>query len=365
MDSRWNLFTTPALVAVLTASSGLAASPPPSDHQAMLERSRQAVPLPPWSSDDQAGMGNTQGPGTWQRCAFHMSRPGARVYELSQLRSASMPQSPFAAPESIEFDATSGIPGTRHGFNTESVSGNVGGQGTQLDALGHFGHLDTPWDGQGNLPAADLHYYGGLTQGEVKPTPDGPLHKLGVEHVPPIVTSAVLLDAAEYLNDGEPLAAGTQIGKADIEGMIEAQNLAWRGLQPGDVLYVHTGWGSRWDDEDGSYYRMGPGLDYDTMEWLGEQAIVLVALDNPFTDPAPEGMLSGESAPQGVPDGLPFAIHHHNLTQSGIYQIQNANLGAMARDNVWTSCTMILPNRTQGAAQAPVRPIAIGSPTSP
>ncbi|PMR78099.1 polyketide cyclase [Halomonas urumqiensis] len=365
MDPRWNLFAASTLVAALTTSSALAAAPPDPDHQAMLENSRQHIPLPPWPNGDQAGMGNTQGAGTWQRCAFHMARPDARTYELSHVRSANMPQSPFAAPASSEFDPTSGIPGTRHGFNTESVSGNVGGQGTQLDALGHFGHLATPWDGQGEFPADELRYYGGLTQDEVKPSADAPLSKLGVEHVPPIVTSAVLLDASEYLNEGEPLAAGTQIDKADIQGMIEAQGLGWRGLQPGDVLYVHTGWGSRWDDENGIYYGMGPGLDYDTMAWLAEQAIVLVALDNPFTDPVPEGMLSGESAPQGVPDGLPFAIHHHNLTQSGIYQIQNANLGEMARDNVWTSCTMILPNRTQGAAQAPVRPIAIGSPTRP
>ena len=42
-------------------------------------------------------------------------------------------------------------------------------------------------------------------------------------------------------------------------------------------------------------------------------------------------------------------IHHHNLSQSGIHQIQNANLGALAKDKVWLSCTMILPLRAQGA----------------
>ena len=43
-----------------------------------------------------------------------------------------------------------------------------------------------------------------------------------------------------------------------------------------------------------------------------------------------------------------IAIHHTNLTQSGIYQIQNANLGALAKDKVWLSCTIILPLRAQG-----------------
>ena len=65
----------------------------------------------------------------------------------------------------------------------------------------------------------------------------------------------------------------------------------------------------------------------------------------------------------GTPPGLPFAIHHHNLTQSGIYQIQNANLGELAKDGVWISCTMILPLRTKGGAGSPVRPVAFGEPT--
>jgi kynurenine formamidase len=60
---------------------------------------------------------------------------------------------------------------------------------------------------------------------------------------------------------------------------------------------------------------------------------------------------------------LPFAIHHHDLTQAGIYQIQNANLGALANDKVWVSCTMILPLRAQGNAGSPVRPVARGAGT--
>jgi len=60
---------------------------------------------------------------------------------------------------------------------------------------------------------------------------------------------------------------------------------------------------------------------------------------------------------------LPFAIHHTNLTQSGIYQIQNAILGALAKDKVWLSCTIILPLRAQGDAGSPVRPVAISAPS--
>jgi kynurenine formamidase len=74
-----------------------------------------------------------------------------------------------------------------------------------------------------------------------------------------------------------------------------------------------------------------------------------------------EGFLQGKAPPPaGAPEGLPFAIHHTNLAESGIYQIQNANLGAIAQDKVWLSCTIILPLRAQGNAGSPVRPVAIG-----
>lgn len=361
MLSRLNLLSSAFSVVALSCCN-MALAVPPAEQQSHLEGA-SSVPMPPWPNGDEVGMGNTQSPGTWQRCAFHLMQPEAQAYELAYSRTASMPQSPFAKPESYQFDPSTGIPGTRHGFNTESTSGNIGGQGTQIDGLGHFAYLPKPWNGEDMFPAEQLRYYGGFSQSDVKPTPDAPLEKLGIDNLPPIITSAVLLDAAEYLNEGEPLTAGRQITQANIEHMIEVQGLAWRGLLAGDVLYIHTGWGGLWDSGDERYYTQGPGLDFDTVEWLEEQAIVLVALDNPFTDPVPEGMLTGETVPEGAPAGLPFAIHHSNLTQSGIYQIQNARLSELAADQVWTSCTMILPAVAKGAAQAPVRPVAIGAST--
>jgi kynurenine formamidase len=333
--------------------------------QEAVERSRALVPSPPWPEGDQRGMANTQGPGTWLRCAQHLADPDARVYEVSHVRSPTMPVSPFGVPLQYAFRDTVGIPGTRHAFNGEAQAGEAGAQGTQMDALGHFGVLPEPWDGEGDYPAEAVTYYGGATQAEVKPDPESPLLRLGIDQVPPIVTSAVLLDARSHLGGGEPLGPGQMIGASDLEAMIEAQGLGWRGVLPGDVLYVYTGWEDHWQDPDelGLYYTQGPGLAYDAALWLEERAVVLVALDNPFTDPAAEGQIRGEAPPpEGTPDGLPWAIHHHNLTEAGIHQIQNARLGEMARDRVWTSCTLILPLRERGASGSPVRPVAIGAP---
>ncbi|CAM3151996.1 Kynurenine formamidase [Pseudomonas gessardii] len=313
---------------------------------------------------DQIGMARHLGTATWARCALELEKPGAKAFELSHERANEMPQAKFAENEQYRFDAPHGLPNTRHGFNTESVQGNIGGQGTQIDALGHFGYLPFIWDGKGEFPKDKLKYYGGWTHQQIKPTDDSRLQALGIEKVPPIVTSAILLDAARYLNNGKRLNDNQIISQADIEGMLKAQGLAKRGLLPGDMLLIYTGWGKNWDEAPAKYYTQGPGLGYDAALYLQQHEIVAVALDNPFTDPAPKGMLDGTKQPEGTPKGLPFAIHHNNLTQAGIYQIQNAKLDELAENQVWSSCAIVLPLKIKGGAQSPVRPIAIGAASS-
>lgn len=327
----------------------------------VTKQSATLVPGGPWAEGDQMGMANTIGAGTWMRCAYYLGQEGAQSYELSHVRSNGMTQSPFGVPLHYEYRPTVGIPGTLHAFNGEQISsGEPGAQGTQMDALGHFAYLAEPWDGQGDFPADGASYYGGYSQSDVKPSADSPLMKLGIEHAPPIITTAVLLDARSHLGNGDVLAAGQAITAADIEAMIEAQGLGWRGLLTGDALYIYTGWSDIWETPE--YYTKGPGLANDALAYIEEKQVVLVALDNPFTDPVNEGQLTGQAGPpEGTPDGLPFVNHHYNLTQSGIHQIQNLKLDKLARDKVWTSCTMILPLRSQGNSGSPVRPIAIGS----
>lgn len=314
---------------------------------------------------DQQGNARALGAETWQRCAQQMIVPGAKSYELSHVRSNTMPASPFGVPLEYAFRSTAGLPGTYHAFNGETVSGEHAAQGTQMDALGHFGYLDKPWSGEGDFPADSVKYFGGFSQSEVKPSAESPLLKLGVEQVPPIVTSGLLLDAKAYKGEGEHLAPGSVITKADINGMLAVQGLADRGILPGDALFIHTGWGEKWTDPmtDAEYYGMGPGLGYDAVQFIGEKGVVLVSLDNPFTDPVNRGQLQGQAGPAaGTPEGLPFAIHHYNLSQSGVLQIQNSRLAEIAADKVYNFCAMIMPLRIQGGSGSPVRPVAIGAP---
>jgi kynurenine formamidase len=277
-----------------------------------------------------------------------------------------MPQSPFGTPLKEIYRPTVGIPGTRHAFNGEEiVSGEPGAQGTQMDALGHFAVLPRLWDGKSEFPSGEAAYYGGHTQKDVKPTANSPLLKLGIEKAPPIVTTAVLLDAKTHLGGGQSLNPGQLITAKDLEAMLKAQGLENRGLLSGDVLYIYTGWGDGWKDPDTekTYYTKGPGLAYDAARYISSKEVVLVALDNPFTDPVAEGALEGKAGPpEGTPPGLPFAIHHHNLVEAGVHNIQNANLAAIAKDKVWLSCTIILPLRASGGSGSPVRPVTIGAP---
>lgn len=332
------------------------------DHQSIVKDSRNLIPLPPWPDGDQRGMANTLGAGTWMRCAYHLGQPDSRVYELSRLRSNEMPSSPWVAPIRYEYSATQGTPNTIVAWHAgENVIGVSGAQGTQMDAFGHWGYLDEIWDGTGQFPSENVNYYGNYKQADVKPTPTSPLLKLGIDKAPPIISSAVLLDAKTYLGGGEPMKAGQQIHGADIEHMLEAQGLGWRGLLPGDVLYIYTGWGDYWDED--FYYDGGPGLSFDAARYLETKMIVLVALDNPFTDAVNRGQFAGKSKlPPDTPSEIITPVHHHNLTHTGIHNIQNANLTRMAEDKVWTSCTVILPIKVEGASGAPVNPIAIGAP---
>lgn len=354
-------------LAITTATLGTAPAQAATEPTEMLERGRRDAPAPPWPSGDERGMANAIGAQTWARCGWHLSQPGAREFEISHLRTSTMPKSPFSPPYAQKFQPTASLPGTRHAFNSEHYEAGAepASQATQIDALGHFGALPRAWDGKGDPPVDEARYYGGFTQKDVKPAPDSPLRRLGVERIPPLVTSAVLLDARAAVGGGEAMKAGELVSAKDLEAMLERQGLAARGVLPGDIVLVYTGWSDHWKDPAGDtpYYTAAPGLGLDAAKWLAERRIAAVGLDVPFIDPAPTGMLAGKAAPApGTPEGLPFAVHHHLLIEAGIHHLENANLAEAAQARLWTSCAIVLPLRTQGAAGSPVRPVLIGVP---
>ena len=346
----------------LAAPLGVSAAEP-----ASLIALAAKAPAPPWPPGDERGMANTLGEATTLRCGWHLSQRGARTYEASFERSNDMPKSPFANPSPSKPKPTAGVPFSAHAFNSEAFDAGAEPQqqGTQIDALGHFASIASPWDPKNTFSADGAKYYGGYTQRDVKPSPDSPLLKLGIEKIPPLVTTAVVLDARTHVGKGRPMTEGQLVSAADIEAMLKAQGLARRGILPGDMVWIYTGWSDHWKEgEEGArYYAAAPGLAVDAARLLSTRRIVAVGLDVPFIDAVPEGMLQGKAAPaQGTDAGLPFSIHHYMLSVYGIHHLENLNLAAMARDRVWTSCAMVLPSRDRGAAGAVVRPVAIGLP---
>ena len=316
--------------------------------------------------EDEIGMAREIGPATWARCAAFLADPDAKAYELSYVRSNTMPLSPFAGPYEQIYLPSNGLPGTTQMFNGDVLNENAnpGQHGTQIDAFGHFAYLGETWDGSSDF-VPNGTYYGGLTQEEVKPSPDSPLLKLGIEKIPPIITSALLLDARKHVNGGAAMSAGQLITPAHIEQILEAQGLDERGILPGDVVYIYTGWSDHYQDPDVDkiYYSMAPGLSYEAAKYLGDRRVVGVGLDTWGLDAVAEGQLTGQSPPpEGTPAGMAFPVHHHFLTQAGVHTLENIKLDALVRDGVQTSCTMILPERLKGGAGAPIRPVAIGVP---
>jgi kynurenine formamidase len=360
--STLSALTLAAIAAAALCSAGAAGAVEPAALLALAAKSA----APPWPAGDELGMANTLGEATTARCGWHMSQRGARTYEASFVRSNAMPKSPFANPSLSKPKPTAGVPFSAHAFNSEAFDAGAEPQqqGTQIDALGHFASIATPWDPKNPFSADDASYYGGYKQRDVKPSADSPLLKLGIERIPPLVTTAVLLDAKTHVGKGRAMADGELVTAAHIDAMLKAQGLAKRGILPGDMVWIYTGWSENWKEgEDTPYYAMAPGLAVDAAKLLATKRIVAIGLDAPFIDPVPSGMLQGKAPPaKGTEPGLPFSIHHYMLSVFGIHHLENLNLADMAKDRVWTSCAMVLPSRDKGAAGAVIRPVAIGLP---
>lgn len=328
---------------------------------------------------DDRGNTATQGAETWRRAAQSMLPKLRYVHghltlvppikvEVSQLMDPRAPQSLFAAPWSLTPhptvffgpngptpDASQALFG--HAGNGEEICGDLGQQGTQMDALGHFGVITQP----GETPT----YFGGLTQSEVV-GPDG-LRRLGIDKAEPIITSVVLLDAARYLNNGQALAPGYAVTQADLMSILAAQGLAQRGIKAGDVVFIHTGYGAAWVNSPATYYTQGPGLAHDAALFLAARKVVLVGLDNPATDATVHLPGVGPFPPMpswenGNNPWLPFGVHHHLLTQAGVHQIQNLHLTELAQQQIYLGAVFILPMRFKGGSGSPVRPVVIGHP---
>jgi kynurenine formamidase len=257
----------------------------------------------------------------------------ARVYDLEQPRTASMPIHPAHKPGyhySLYRRHRDTYDPDRHGPRS-SASGMLTMMehtGTHIDALSH--------------QADGLHLCGGVPTAEVE-TPSG-FTRHGVETIPPLVRRGVLLDVAGHKGVAV-LPPRYSISEQDLAACAAAQGV---GVSAGDVLLVRTGFAALWGDE--AAYLAAAGVAKSGTLWAAGRRVVAVGADNMAWD------VPGERDPE---TGATLFAHLHLLARNGIYILENLMLDELARDRRWVFAFVGLPLKFVGATGSPLRPIAL------
>jgi kynurenine formamidase len=279
-----------------------------------------------WGSGDQRGAANRITPAKVLEAKNLITR--GTVYQLGRTYEAAMPL--FGTRHfSLKIPQTFGPMGSnRTMYHDEVVSAEIGQVGTQFDGLGHIG-------------VGDLFYNGNdrreFSQG------DG-LTKLGVENVGPLVTRGVLVDVAAFKGVAR-LEGGYEITRADLTGALERQRTE---IRAGDVVLVHTGWGSLWLTDNAAFGATAPGVGLEAAQYLVDREVVLVGSDTWAT----------EVVPNPNPE-LAFPVHQLLIPRNGIYIFENLLTEELARDRVYEFAFFFAPLKIKGATGSPANPLAM------
>jgi kynurenine formamidase len=280
----------------------------------------------PWGAEDQRGAANRITPAKVLE-AKDLIKQGM-VYQLGRVYEAGMPM--FGTRHySLRIPQTFRIPGSNQAtYHDELVSAEIGQVGTQFDGLGHLGIGDLFYNGNNR---ADFAQPEGLT-------------KLGIENVGPIVTRGVLIDVA-WLKGKAQLDSSYEITAADLQAALKNQSLE---IRPGDVVLVHTGWGSLWMKDNARYTQSAPGIGVGAAQFLADREVTVVGSDNWGVEVSPN------------PDAsLAAPVHQLLLARNGIYLHENLNTEELARDSVYEFAYIFAPLRMKGATGSPGNPIAV------
>jgi kynurenine formamidase len=166
--------------------------------------------------------------------------------------------------------------------------------------------------------------------------------RCGIETAGPIVTRGVLADLVPP--GEEALPVGTAIAVDDLARAVDATGI---GPEPGDALFVRTGWPNvRRPGRDAAW--RSPGLAAGCAEWIDAQGFCLVAADNlavevlPPTDPA-------DIAP----------LHVALSRDRGILLAELLNFETLMRRDRHVFLAVIAPLPLVGAVGSPVAPVAV------
>jgi kynurenine formamidase len=283
-----------------------------------------------WGADDQRGAANHMTPARALEAA-RLIQTG-KVYSLGRVYERGMPN--FANRTfSLTIPAFRKVNGRNRQFGRDELFfGEIGQMGTQLDGLGHVGC---------RLPDGDT-FYNGFKSSELEDAYG--LTKLGIENVGVFFTRGVLVDVVGHLGK-ERLEVGYQITPIDFRGALRAQNLT---IRPGDAVFIRTGHGKLWMQDNAQYVSGEPGIGLDVAQWLITQDVALVGADNwgIEVDPPPDPERRIE-------------VHQWMLMKHGIYFLENLDLDGLADDKVGEFAFIFAPLRLQGATGSPGNPLAV------
>ena len=158
------------------------------------------------------------------------------------------------------------------------------------------------------------------------------------------MTRGVLVDVAAFKGVAR-LEGGYEITLADLRGALERQRTEVRA---GDVVLVHTGWGSLWGIDNAAFAASAPGVGLGAAQYLVEREVVLVGSDT----------WSTEVVPNPNPD-LQFPVHQLLIPRNGIYIFENLATEELARERVYEFAFFFAPLKLKGASGSPGNPLAI------
>jgi kynurenine formamidase len=280
----------------------------------------------PWGVADQRGAANRITPAKVLE-ARDMIKTGT-LYQLGHVYEPGMPM--FGTRHfSLRIPQAFPMPGKNQAvYHDEIISGELGQIGTQFDGLGHLGIGDLFYNGNKRSEFAQAE---GLI-------------KLGIENVGAIVTRGVLIDVAKF-KGVEQLPATYEITVADLKGALQKQGVQ---IRSGDMVLLHTGWGSLWMKDNAKFGASEPGIGLAAAQFLVDAEVVVVGADTWGVEvmPNPDSALS---AP----------VHQLLLARNGIYLHENLITADLARDNASEFMYSYAPLRLKGATGSPGNPIAI------
>ncbi len=250
----------------------------------------------------------------------------ASVYDLARPFFHGMPELPSMPPYFMSLFLRHGdmvLPDQTTGAAELMIM--CGHHGTHIDGLGHVCFAGRM---HGDRPMAQHQGLFGIRE-------------LGMESVPPLLCRGVLLDIPLL----RPLKGGEAVTADDLEAVCRREGVE---VRPGDAVLIRTGWGAYYGDPARylSFTEGYPGPDGGAAKWLAAHRVRVTGADN----------ISFEQSPP-VPSALP--AHVTLLVDHGIYIMENLDLEALAKDQVYTFAFCCLPLKLTGATGSPVRPVAL------